>query len=107
MAYQALHALPYFSANDTLTQLAVLIWIYSTLCTLFTKATWCLASAPNPFWTATTWESPTILTLEQYLLERQELILNLLYVKGFIYLLPSPIINVVLSPVILSLLENE
>ena len=38
-AYQALHALPYFSTDDTLTQLAILFWIYSTLHTLFTRAT--------------------------------------------------------------------
>ena len=110
IAYQALHALPYFSVNDTLTQLVVLFQIYSTLCTLFTRATWCSAGAPNPFWTAITWESPTILTLEQCLLKAQELILNLLYVKGFNYaisLLPSPIINVVLSPIVLLLLESK
>ena len=39
MAYQALHALPYFSTDGTLTQLAILFWIYSTIHTLFTKAT--------------------------------------------------------------------
>ena len=54
MAYQALCALPYFSANDTLTQLTVLFQIYSILCTLFTRATWWLASAPNSFQTAAT-----------------------------------------------------
>ena len=69
MAYQALYALSYFSANDTLTQLAVLFWIYLTLCTFFTRATWCLASAPNPFQTTATRESPTILTPKQCLLE--------------------------------------
>ena len=36
-AYQALHALPYFSANNTLTQLTILFQIYSTLRTLFTR----------------------------------------------------------------------
>ena len=109
MAYQALHALPYFSANDTLTQLAILFQIYSTLHILFTRATWCSAGAPNPFWTAAQ-ESPTILTLKQCLLEAWELTLDLLYVKEFNYtisLLLSPIINVVLSPIILSLLKSE
>ena len=42
MAYQALHTLPYFSTDNTLAQLVVLFWIYSTLHTLFTRATWCL-----------------------------------------------------------------
>ena len=109
-AYQALHALPYFSADNTLTQLAILFWIYSTICTLFTKTTWCLAGASNPFWTITTWESSTILALKQCLLEAQELILNLLYIEGFNYaisLLPFPIINVVLSPVILLLSKSK
>ena len=109
-AYQAFHALPYFSANDTLTQLTILFRIYSTLCTLFTRATWCLAGAPNPFQTATAQESPIILALEQCLLEPWKLTLNLLYIKGFNYtisLLPSPIIDVVLSSIILSLSESE
>ena len=110
MAYQALHALPYFSPNDTLIQLAILFQIYSTLHILFTRATWCLASAPKPFWTAAAQESPTILALKQCLLEAWELTLDLLYVKGFNYtisLLPSPIINVVLFPIILSLSESK
>ena len=109
-AYQALHALPYFSANDTLTQLTILFQIYSTLHTLFTRATWCLAGAPNLFWTATAQESPTILALEQCLLEAQELILDLLYIEQLnfaIFLLSSPIIDVVLSSVILLLLKSE
>ena len=109
-AYQVLHALPYFSTDDTLTQLAILFWIYSKIHTLFTKATWCLAGAPNPFQTTATWESSTILALKQCLLEVQKLILNLLYIKGFNYaisLLSFPIINVVLSPVILSLLKSK
>ena len=67
--YQALHALCYFSTNDTLTQLMVLFQIYSTLCTLFTRATWCFTSAPNLFWTATVQESPTILTLDLLYIE--------------------------------------
>ena len=110
MAYQALQALLYFSANDTLIQLAILFQIYSTLHTLFTRATWCLAGAPNPFWTATAWESSTILTLKQCFLKAQELTLDLLYIERFNYaisLLPSPIINVVLSPVILLLSESN
>ena len=37
MAYQAFHALLYFSTDATLIQLAVLFWIYSTLHTLFTR----------------------------------------------------------------------
>ena len=82
MAYQALCALSYFSTNNTLTQLIVLFQIYSTLCILFTRATWCLAGAPNPFWTAATQEFPTILAFEQCLLEAQELTLDLLYVEG-------------------------
>ena len=109
-AYQAFHALPYFSANDTLIQLAILFWIYSTLCILFTRTTWCLTSAPNPFQTAAAQESPTILALEQCLLEAWELTLNLLYIEGFNYaisLLPSPILNVVLSSIILLLSESE
>ena len=109
-AYQVLRALPYFFTNDTLIQLAILFRIYSTLHTLFTRATWCLAGAPNPFQTATIQESATILTLKQCLLEAWELTLNLLYVKEFnyaIFLLPFPIIDVVLSPVILSLLKSE
>ena len=69
IAYQALHTLPYFSTNNTLIQLAVLFQIYSTLHILFTRATWCLASAPDPFWTAAAQKSSTILTLEQCLLE--------------------------------------
>ena len=69
-----------------------------------------MANAPNSFWTAAAWESPTILALKQCLLEAQELTLDLLYVEGFNYtisLLPSPIINVVLSPIILLLSESE
>ena len=60
-AYQALHV---FSTNNTLTQLAVLFWIYSTLHILFTRATWCLADASNPFQTTAAWKSPTILALK-------------------------------------------
>ena len=69
-----------------------------------------MAGAPNPFQTTATWESPTILALKQCLLEVQKLILNLLYIKGFNYaisLLSFPIINVVLSPIILSLLKSK
>ena len=110
MAYQALCALPYFSADNTLIQLTILFRIYSTFHTLFTRATWCSAVAPNPFQTAAAQESPIILTLKQCLLKAQELTLDLLYVKEFnysIFLLPSPIINIVLSPVIISLSESK
>ena len=83
---------------------------YSTLHILFTRTTWCLAGAPNPFWTTTAWEFPTILTLEQCLLEAWELTLHLLYVKEFNYAISLPpfsIINVVLFSVILLHLESE
>ena len=110
IAYQELCGLPYFSTDDTLTQLVVLFWIYSTLHTLFTRATWCLASASNPFQTTTARESPTILTLKQCLLETRKVILDLLYIEELNYvisLLPSPIIDVVLSPVVLSLSKSK
>ena len=110
MAYQTLCALPYFSTDDTLTQLAILFQIYFTFCILFIRATWCSAGASNPFCTAAIQDSPTILALKQCLLKAWKLTLDLLYMKGFNYaisLLPSPIIDVVLFPIILSLSESE